>query len=305
MIRRPPRSTLSSSSAASDVYKRPYQHRGTLSCGQARRWPQSPTLGRRWREQRMDVGRAARRRPQRHAAVPDRPGPASRHPRPDADRDPATTAPGRARPAHLARPRSDPATTTRPAEPAGRPGPAAGTPRTHLTAQPYPNEQGPGDTDPDVGCFCTPTPTRTMQRQRSRRPEQDHSVSGGSRSDRSQFYRDLAFPFYGANRDGSTVSQGARDAFWLMSMTVGIKGAFDCVQAFSETDLTEDLKKIDVPTLILHGDDDQIVPIGASALKSSKIVANATLKIYPGAPHGLTGAHEQEFNKYLLAFVTS
>src|SRR5664280_2137951 len=112
-----------------------------------------------------------------------RPGPASRHPRPDADRDPATTAPGRARPAHLARPRSDPATTTRPAEPAGRPGPAAGTPRTHLTAQPYPNEQGPGDTDPDVGCFCTPTPTRTMQRQRSRRPEQDHSVSGGSRSD--------------------------------------------------------------------------------------------------------------------------
>src|SRR5664280_634124 len=131
----------------------------------------------------MDVGRAARRRPQRHAAVPDRPGPASRHPRPDADRDPATTAPGRARPAHLARPRSYPATTTRPAEPAGRPGPAAGTPRTHLTAQPYPNEQGPGDTDPDVGCFCTPTPTRTMQRQRSRRPEQDHSVSGGSRSD--------------------------------------------------------------------------------------------------------------------------
>src|SRR5664279_3306507 len=132
----------------------------------------------------MDVGRAARRRPQRHAAVPDRPGPASRHPRPDADRDPATTAPGRARPAHLARPRSDPATTTRPAEPAGRPGPAAGTPRTHLTAQPYPNEQGPGDTDPDVGCFCTPTPTRTMQRQRSRRPEQDHSASCGSRSDR-------------------------------------------------------------------------------------------------------------------------
>jgi len=130
-------------------------------------------------------------------------------------------------------------------------------------------------------------------------------IRDGVLSDRSQFYRDLAFPFYGANRDGSTVSQGARDAFWLMSMTVGIKGAFDCVQAFSETDLTEDLKKIDVPTLILHGDDDQIVPIGASALKSSKIVANATLKIYPGAPHGLTGAHEQEFNKDLLAFVTS
>src|SRR5664280_836650 len=141
----------------------------------------------------MDVGRAARRRPQRHAAVPDRPGPASRHPRPDADRDPATTAPGRARPAHLARPRSDPATTTRPAEPAGRPGPAAGTPRTHLTAQPYPNEQGPGDTDPDVGCLCTPTPTRTMQRQRSRRPEQDHSVSGGSRSDRDAHCRSTSY----------------------------------------------------------------------------------------------------------------
>src|SRR3954454_17361765 len=90
--------------------------------------------------------------------------------------------------------------------------------------------------------------------------------------DRSQFYRDLADPFYGGNRDGSTVSQGARDAFWLMSMTLGIKGAYDCIKAFSETDLTEDLKKIDVPTLILHGDDDQIVPIQAAALKSAKIV---------------------------------
>jgi non-heme chloroperoxidase len=130
-------------------------------------------------------------------------------------------------------------------------------------------------------------------------------IRAGILADRSQFYRDLAFPFYGANRDGSNVSQGARDAFWLMSMTVGIKGAYDCVKAFSETDLTEDLKRIDVPTLILHGDDDQIVPIQASALKSSKIVPNATLKIYPGAPHGLTGAHEQEFNADLLAFITS
>jgi non-heme chloroperoxidase len=130
-------------------------------------------------------------------------------------------------------------------------------------------------------------------------------IRSGILADRSQFYRDLAFPFYGANRDGSNVSQGARDAFWLMSMTVGIKGAYDCVKAFSETDLTEDLKRIDVPTLILHGDDDQIVPIQASALKSSKIVPNATLKIYPGAPHGLTGAHEQEFNADLLAFITS
>jgi non-heme chloroperoxidase len=130
-------------------------------------------------------------------------------------------------------------------------------------------------------------------------------IRDGVLSDRSQFYKDLAYPFYGANRDGSTVSEGARDAFWLMSMTVGLKGAHDCVKAFSETDLTEDLKKIDVPTLILHGDDDQIVPIGASALKSSKIVPNATLKVYPGAPHGLTGAHEQEFNKDLLAFIDS
>ncbi len=130
-------------------------------------------------------------------------------------------------------------------------------------------------------------------------------IRAGVLADRSQFYRDLAFPFYGANRDRSNVSQGARDAFWLMSMTVGIKGAYDCVKAFSETDLTEDLKRIDVPTLILHGDDDQIVPIQASALKSSQIVPNATLKIYPGAPHGLTGAHEQEFNADLLAFITN
>ena len=131
------------------------------------------------------------------------------------------------------------------------------------------------------------------------------AIRDGVLADRSQYYRDLAYPFYGANREGSSVSEGAREAFWQMSMTVGIKGAYDCIKAFSETDLTEDLKEIDVPTLIAHGDDDQIVPIGASALKSSKIVKNATLKIYPGAPHGLTGAHEQEFNKDLLAFLTS
>src|SRR3954453_6014101 len=129
-------------------------------------------------------------------------------------------------------------------------------------------------------------------------------IRDGVLTGRSQYYRDLAFPFYGANRDGSNVSAGARDAFWLMSMSVGIKGAYDCVKAFSETDLTEDLKKIDVPTLILHGDDDQIVPIQAAALKSSKIVRDATLKIYPGAPHGLTGAHEEEFNKDLLSFIS-
>jgi non-heme chloroperoxidase len=121
--------------------------------------------------------------------------------------------------------------------------------------------------------------------------------------DRSQFYKDVSAPFYGANRPGASVSQGKRDEFWLQSMTVGIRGALECITAFSETDLTEDLKAIDVPTLILHGDDDQIVPIGASARKSVELVRDATLKVYPGAPHGLTGAHEEEFNADLLAFL--
>jgi len=124
-------------------------------------------------------------------------------------------------------------------------------------------------------------------------------------ADRSQFYKDLSAPFYGANRPGSTVSQGLRDWFWLMSMSVGVKGAYDCIKAFSETDLTEDLKKFDIPTLIIHGDDDQIVPIGAAALQSSKIVKDATLKVYPGAPHGLaqTTAYKDTFNTDLLNFI--
>ena len=124
-------------------------------------------------------------------------------------------------------------------------------------------------------------------------------------ADRSQFYQDISAPFYGANRPGNTVSQGLRDSFWLLSMTVGVKGAYDCIKAFSETDLTEDLKKIDVPTLIIHGDDDQIVPIGAAALQSSKIVNDATLKVYPGAPHGLaqTTAYKDTFNTDLLSFI--
>jgi non-heme chloroperoxidase len=129
-------------------------------------------------------------------------------------------------------------------------------------------------------------------------------IRAGVGGDRSQFYRDLSAPFYGANRPGSTVSQGVRDAFWLMSMQAGLKGAYDCIKQFSETDFTEDLKKFDVPTLIAHGDDDQIVPIGAAALKSSKLVRGATLKVYPGAPHGLThAAHEDEFNADLLEFI--
>jgi non-heme chloroperoxidase len=129
------------------------------------------------------------------------------------------------------------------------------------------------------------------------------AIRAGLSADRSQFYRDLSTPFYGANREGSTVSQGVREAFWLMSMQVGVRGALECITAFSETDLTEDLKRFDVPTLIAHGDDDQIVPIGASALRSSKLVEGAVLKVYPGAPHGLSGAHRDEFNLDLLAFI--
>lgn len=122
-------------------------------------------------------------------------------------------------------------------------------------------------------------------------------------NDRSQFFKDLSAPFYGANRTGAKVSQGLRDSFWLQGMQAGFKAAFDCIKAFSETDFTEDLKKIDVPTLIIHGDDDQIVPIGASALLSSKLVKNSQLKIYKGAPHGLCSTHKNEINADLLAFI--
>jgi non-heme chloroperoxidase len=128
-------------------------------------------------------------------------------------------------------------------------------------------------------------------------------IRGGVSADRSQFYKDLSAPFYGANRPGSTVSQGVRDAFWLMSMQVGLRGALECIRAFSETDFTEDLKKFDVPTLVAHGDDDQIVPIGASAMLSSELIPAATLKVYPGAPHGLATTHKDEFNADLLAFI--
>ncbi len=124
-------------------------------------------------------------------------------------------------------------------------------------------------------------------------------------ADRSQFFKDLTTPFYGANRPGAkkVVSQGVRDAFWLQGMQGGLKNEFDCIKAFSETDFTEDLKKFDVPTLIIHGDDDQIVPIGASAHASSKLVKNAILKIYAGAPHGLADTHKDQLNADLLAFL--
>ncbi len=129
------------------------------------------------------------------------------------------------------------------------------------------------------------------------------AIRAGVQTDRSQFFKDLSAPFYGANRPGSKVSQGLRDFFWLQSMMCGYRGAFECIKAFSETDFTEDLKKFDVPTLILHGDDDQIVPIGAAALLSSKLVPGATLKIYPGAPHGMLSTLKDQLNIDLLAFL--
>ena len=122
-------------------------------------------------------------------------------------------------------------------------------------------------------------------------------------SDRSQFFKDLSAPFYGANRAGAKVSQGLRDFFWLQGMQCGFKAAYDCIKAFSETDFTEDLKKIDVPTLILHGDDDQIVPIANSALLSLKLVKGATLKIVSGAPHGMCSTHKDQINSELVAFL--
>ncbi|HKO94088.1 MAG TPA: alpha/beta hydrolase [Polyangiaceae bacterium] len=128
-------------------------------------------------------------------------------------------------------------------------------------------------------------------------------IRAGVSSDRSQFYKDLTLPFYGGNRPNSKLSEGLRNQFWLHSMQVGLKPALDCIKAFSETDFTDDLKKIDVPTLVLHGDDDQIVPIGASAQMSSKLLKKATLKIYPGADHGLTATHRDQFNADLLTFI--
>lgn len=128
-------------------------------------------------------------------------------------------------------------------------------------------------------------------------------LRSGVAKGRSQFYKDLSAPFYGANRSGSKVTQGLRDQFWLQSMLVGYKAAYDCIKQFSETDFTEDLKKFDIPTLIIQGDDDQIVPIDAASRQSSKIIKNATLKIYPGAPHGLTSTHVEQFNNDLLGFI--
>jgi non-heme chloroperoxidase len=121
-------------------------------------------------------------------------------------------------------------------------------------------------------------------------------------ADRSQFFEDLSMPFYGYNRPNARISQGVRDSFWLQGMLAGYPAAYDCIKAFSETDFTEDLKKFDVPTLILHGDDDQIVPIAAAGLLSAKIVKGATLKVYPGFPHGMCTTHKDEISADLLDF---
>ena len=129
-------------------------------------------------------------------------------------------------------------------------------------------------------------------------------IRAGVLTDRAQYFKDLSLPFYGFNRPGAKISAGLRDSFWLQGMLAGHKAAFDCVKAFSETDLTEDLKRFNIPTLILHGDDDQIVPIGASALLSSKIVKGSILKIFPGAPHGMPSILKDQVNAELLSFIT-
>ena len=123
--------------------------------------------------------------------------------------------------------------------------------------------------------------------------------------DRAQFYKEFATQFYGANRSGAKISQGTLDQFWLWSMQAGLKNAYDCIKAFSETDFTEDLQKFDVPTLVLHGEDDQIVPVHDTARKSSRLIRGAKAIYYPGAPHGLTVTHQDQLNEDLLAFLRS
>jgi non-heme chloroperoxidase len=124
-------------------------------------------------------------------------------------------------------------------------------------------------------------------------------------ADRSQFFKDLSGPFFGANRAGSKATQGMRDSFWMQGMMGSLKGQYDCIKEFSEVDYTPDLKKVEVPTLVIHGDDDQIVPIDHAGRLSAKIVKHATLKVYPGAPHGLTATHQEQVNNDLLEFIRS
>jgi non-heme chloroperoxidase len=132
-----------------------------------------------------------------------------------------------------------------------------------------------------------------------------NGIRAGVAGDHSQFYKDLAISFYGANKPGAKVSQGILDQFWLWSMQCGLKNAYESIKAFSETDLTEDLKKFNIPTLVMHGEDDQIVPVKNHAEKSAKLIKGARIKVYPGAPHGLTATHQDQVNADLLAFLKS
>jgi non-heme chloroperoxidase len=132
--------------------------------------------------------------------------------------------------------------------------------------------------------------------------EEFDKLRAGLKADRSQFWKDFSIPFYGANRPGSKVSQGVLDAFWLLSIQAGFLAAYECITAFSESDFTEDVKRFDIPTLVIHGDDDQIVPIAATGLRSAKMIKGATLKVYKGAPHGLMSTIKDQFNADLLQF---
>ena len=129
------------------------------------------------------------------------------------------------------------------------------------------------------------------------------NIRAGVKADRSQFFRDLSESFYGANRPGAKVSQGLRDSFWMQGMQCGLKGAYDCIEAFSESDFTEDLKKFDVPTLVLHGDDDQIVPFEDTGTLAATLIKGATLKVISGAPHGMCSTHKDQINAELLSFI--
>ena len=151
-----------------------------------------------------------------------------------------------------------------------------------------------------------PIMLKSAQNPEGTRIEAFDGIRAASLADRSQFYKDLSAPFYGANRPGSKVSQGLRDSFWMQSMMGGHKGLYDCIKQFSESDFHEDLKKFgDLPTLLLHGDDDQIVPIGAAALKTVKLVKNAKLLVYKGSPHGMCSTEKDRVNEDVLAFIRS
>jgi non-heme chloroperoxidase len=147
-----------------------------------------------------------------------------------------------------------------------------------------------------------PVQVRSASNPEGTPPEVFDGLRAALASDRAQFYREFAIPFFGANRPGTKVSQGTLDQFWRLSMQAGLKNVYECVKAFSETDFTDDLKKFDIPTLLMHGEEDQIVPIDISARKSQRIIKNVESIYYPGAPHGLTVTHQDQINADLLAF---